>query len=371
MSSKIYISELEPRIKVTGKSTIQGIVPYDVDNCYPQRFELLIRRSPNASQGAKTLGKYVFGQGFADKFFNDYVLNWDGLTVGELLRLHSRNIWMRGIAMHVLYNAIGEKYAVNYVPFEYCRLGEEGSEHEGKIAVYDNWDKSKKKQIIQADIEYYDTFNDDVAFVLQRQEEVGGFQNYKGQIFWFSFDGQDTYPLSVCDSVMNDMDSDYQMQIFKSVKLRKGFMADHIMVYKGTFEDDQERTDYINNLQTFQGAENTGSVMLVQAETEESVPELIPIQSQLDDKIFVNWEKSVQNSIRKSFNNIPPVLVDAVEGKLGGTSGEGMAEAKEFYSEMTFEEREVLAQAYYAVFGNWYETINPSGNWEIKPLTAV
>lgn len=369
-ASKIYISELEPRIKVTGKSSVTGVVPYDVDNCYPQRFELLINRSPNASQAAKTLGKYVYGKGFVDKFFNDYVLNWSGLTVNELLRLHSRSIWMRGIAMHIIYNALGEKFAVNFVPFEYCRLGEVGTEFEGKIAVYNNWDKSKKQRIMTDDIVWYDAFDDTPSVVL-RQMERDGFENYKGQIFWFSFDGMATYPLSVCDSVMNDMDSDYQMQIFKSVKLRKGFMADHVYVYKGTFEDEQERQDYWNSIKQWQGAENAGSILGIEAETEESVPDLKPIQSQLDDKIFVNWEKSVSNAIRKAFNNIPPVLVDAVEGKLGGTSGEAMREAKEFYSEMTVEEREILAQAYYRVFGTWYEVINPSGNWEIEPLTTV
>jgi hypothetical protein len=59
------------------------------------------------------------------------------------------------------------------------------------------------------------------------------------------------------------------------------------------------------------------------------------LEKNVNDKIWEHYEKSIANNIRKAVYNIPPLLIDLTEGKLGNTSGESILQAKTFLNEQT------------------------------------
>ena len=65
-----------------------------------------------------------------------------------------------------------------------------------------------------------------------------------------------------------------------------------------------------------------------------------PIESNIKADMFQYADQKTANNIRKSYGNIPPVLIDYVEGKLGNTSGESLKEARIFMQEQMQEERQ-------------------------------
>ena len=94
------------------------------------------------------------------------------------------------------------------------------------------------------------------------------------------------------------------------------------------------------------------------------------IGTTINDKLFENWEASLSNNIRKSFNGLPAVLIDYEQGKLSGTSGEAIEQATAYYNAVTTDMRNVLSQSFAEIFKlSENQTLATNTNWNIKPLT--
>jgi hypothetical protein len=125
-------------------------------------------------------------------------------------------------------------------------------------------------------------------------------------------------------------------------------------------DKDGEDCDLVEGLKSFQGAENRNKIMLIDVETPEQKPELLPFTHQNKDKLFEFHETSVQNNIRKVFT-IPTIFLDAIAGSLG--MSKELDEAVTFYNRMTQDERAVIEETYSYIFGDIM-----TGSFKIKPL---
>jgi hypothetical protein len=100
---------------------------------------------------------------------------------------------------------------------------------------------------------------------------------------------------------------------------------------------------------------------LIDVDTPEQKPELLPFNHQNNDKLFEYHETSTQNNIRKVFT-IPTIFLDAIPGSLG--MSKELDEAVTFYNRMTQDERAVIEETYAYLFGDIM-----TGSFKIKPLT--
>jgi hypothetical protein len=114
-----------------------------------------------------------------------------------------------------------------------------------------------------------------------------------------------------------------------------------------------------------QGDENACKLWVVDIDSDEEVPELIPFQARSLDKEYTYTEESVQENIGRMFM-IPPILrgVDIGAG-FGATL---MTEAYNFMNSVTQTERDSIKSAFMDIFK--YYPIEFS-DVTIKPLTYI
>ena len=342
----------------------EGIINYDDDNAYPQRVTDILNSSATGSLCHNLAVKFIVGNGFADSQFYKSKLNSKGLTADKLLRKVADNLKkFNGVAIHINYNALYQKTSYNFIPFEWCRLTSEESNHPNKLAIYDDWQKIEGR-INKDNIEYLDFFNDNPAIIEQQVQEAGGWDNYKGQVYYYTSVGK-SYPLSPIDSILEDMQTDAKTKLFKYRNVSTNFMASHF-IEVNEFESDEERNEFESQLADFQGADDALKMMLVERKaTEESVIEIKKVDIQNVERLYEYTETSVRDSIIRNYL-IPPVLLLQTAGKMG-TSKE-ILDAVNYYNGVVDYEQLIIEEIFTDLFKN--SIIKNDGNFSIISLKA-
>lgn len=372
---KIKLVDVDNRLSIK-YNTVDGIFNWGADNCYPQLIKTIINSSVTAKQCVDLNSKYIYGKGFdftteiVDK--NSLIINKKGLNVNQLLRIVSREFSeVNNIFLHVNYNALYEIISVDLLTGEDVRIGKADSTgHSGKFIVYNNWDKTKTKRIEKKDFAIIDKFNINPKVIEKQVEVAGGWSKYNGQILHINSDFGELYSLSDVDSVIYDADSEFQASMFKNSGLRKGFFGAKLFVTK-PFNSDYERQDFEKTIQDLKGSENSSGVLLLEANLEsDNLGEHIIIQNidtNIDDTLFQSTEQSSARNIRKAFG-VPSILLEDSDNSIFGNSGELLTQAKQMHWENKSEERSIIIDAFQMLFSKFYKQINPTNNWNIKPI---
>ncbi|WP_129714669.1 hypothetical protein [Pedobacter sp. SYP-B3415] len=364
---KVVLAQIEQRL-VQKENNNFGIINYDIDNAYPTRIREMVSASGTATRCVERYARFIEGQGFINTtFFKARINSGRKLTTDKLLRKWANDLGMlRGFAAHVNYNGLYQVTEVNIISFEDCRLASaENKEHKNQIAVYDDWGKRKRKQIKKEDILWYDRFTSDPAEIEAQILAAGGIENWKGQIFWYSADG-DEYPLASCDPVLEDVDTDAQIKVFRNNSVRSGFLDHVLFIGKGKSESEAELQATKDDLKKFQGANNSTQIMYVEVEDDKEIPELKAFPSTDADKKFEVTVRTAKDSIIECFG-IPPVLLNGlIPGKLG-TATE-IADAVNFYNQQTSRERIVFEETATLLFGNFAADINVAKDFSIRAI---
>jgi hypothetical protein len=352
--AKIVTANTRQRTVIRDLKT-EKVYAYDYDNSYPQRIYDLINSSGTAKASYKLYSKYVMGSGISDPDLYKKVVNRMGMTFDKLLRACVDDYCMfGGFAVHVAYNALGEVTGYNHVPFEWTRLS---YDPDNMIAVYDNWDKRKIKDNGKYDVNKIVRFNRyNRATVLKEIESCQGYtiqekmQHYNGQVYWFSIDNPETYPLSPFDAIIEDIQTDSEIKVGKLKNVKTNFLASQMVKYKGRFESDQERNAFMTSLEDFQGNDNLGNIMLVEVTDTEGDFSVVPFTLQDFDKKWEYTERSVQENIIRTLNQPQVLLSMTVAGKLG-TANE-IADAEEFYNKITEYDRLIIEEEFTRLIGS-------------------
>tara|TARA_R110002167_G_scaffold81296_3_gene222683 strand:+ start:439 stop:1644 length:1206 start_codon:yes stop_codon:yes gene_type:complete len=358
------------------------------ENDYPERVERLIDNSITAKQCRKLFRQFLTGKGFGEELNKVYVHPKKQTTLLEFLNNFNREFSTHGgVFVHVMYNIDGNPVWYDVIPYTDARKGKKDSkDYNGKFAIYKDWSDVKK-----GDIKWLDNFNPEPKIVQDQILKDKGINKYKGQLFYFNPSNTD-YPLAHIHPVMNDADSEFRSGVFKNKSLRKGFFGKNILVTPPRIDpnltrvpvamlSDEERAELQHQetaagsvsetLKGFVGVENHEGFMSLEMEFEgDSIDKAIKhikIESDIDDKLFAYTESSSSNNIRKSYNNVPLILVDSSDAKsLFGNSGEAVVQAKLFYQEQTEEERMMIEQCLKKLFKN-YDKVNTEA-LKIQPL---
>ena len=96
------------------------------------------------------------------------------------------------------------------------------------------------------------------------------------------------------------------------------------------------------------------------------------IESNVNDKLFEKWEKSLANNIRKAAKGVPAILIDYEQSNLGNTSGESVRAAVEYYNAITLDDRKAISKSFAEFFKNFnIPELANNTNWTIKPLELI
>lgn len=366
-----------------------GVILNGSDNAYPDRMENIIRNSVSAKQCTGIYSKFLKGYGFEDESLNDVVFHIDkitgkSVTGSDLLSKIAKKIsWHNGLFLHLGFNGKLEVSSITLKDVKNIRFGKpDDNNYKGRLVECQDWAKNSKLNYknlkkyntyspFQKVIRYQATGKDNPTDTEVIESIIN--EKWNGQLYQMFLDDDFVYPIAPIDVVQFDADSEYQVSLFKNGELRRGFFAKMIVAYE-EFESEEMELDFLRDLKTFEGAEQGGSILVLKGVNRNDKGDLqLPISFQeikqnINDDLFEKYEQSFSNNIRKAFGNIPQVLIEAEEGRLGQTSGRALEEAISFYNMQTMDDRDFITSNIEEVMKNWHDEKFRGRDWTIKKL---
>jgi transcriptional regulator with XRE-family HTH domain len=142
------------------------------------------------------------------------------------------------------------------------------------------------------------------------------------------------------------------------------------MVEKKYSADEQEKNEYVQAVNSFQGVDNSHKVIVVECPTPNSKPELIKIEKQDNDKVYELTETTVVENIIRNYGQPKALHSISVSGSLGLTRE--IEEGKIVYDERTADEREKLGIVFKQILTNWFKgNPSPTEDYTIVPITGL
>ena len=353
-------------------------------NDYPTKIELLVGGSATAKACAGVIADFIYGKGFSleaearvtakergERFKKESLyINDRRETPNDLLKKVARSLsYHRGVFLQINYNQLFQKTSVQVLPYGCCRLGvKDSNNYRGKVLYYNNWDKLQDKKEIDKNVSVIDLYDPRPEVIQEQVNKAGGWDNYKGQVYFLNLDRNDSYPLAWADTVLLDCESEMLSSKYTRNGFKKGFFGTYAFV-TSPFKCEADKEEFQEHLRRSIGVEAEQSVFHFQLEMSGDKLEdqvlVKPIESNVKADLFEYADRKTANNIRKTYGNVPPVLIDFVEGKLGNTSGESLKEARIFMQEQMQEERQDVQEMFEELFDNFTTPISNNGLFEI------
>lgn len=357
---------------------------YGYNNLYPQNIAQITEASGTAMLCIDRYARFIEGYGFGNDAVAEYILNNEGDTTDDILKNVAADLAkFGGFALHVNYNVLCQVSDVHHVPFENCRLEEPDDKgHVAHVLVHQDWTQrktrnGKKLRVTEENIERFDIFNSDPDIVSQQIDNAGGIDTYKGQIMWCSLDGKFVYPKARYDSAITEISTDEGLGNVKARNVRNNFLVSCMLISKkGVPKTDPETGDEIDSgqmisdedLQQFQGDENSLKILAIELENDEDEPKVVAFPTKNFDKEFSVTDASVIERIYAQFHQ---ELFYAIRiGKLG-FSGQVMQDAYEYYAgEVTVEQR-FIERVFKKVFSAYVDPALQTLDLTLQPLKYI
>jgi hypothetical protein len=379
---RVSATKTAPRVERNLYITSKRIKGYGQNNDYPQKVLEIINSSGTGRTCMDIYVKFVEGAGFTDQIFAETILNANGERANSLLRKFAKDLKnFNGFACLVKYNGMGLPSEYYNVPFEQCRIEiDSPRKYTGRIAIHPDWTGLTGLVFRMEDVKFFDPF--DPAKVIEQMIEAGGPENYPGQVFYFTVDGDFEYPVSPFDPIITDMLTEESVSTVKHRNAKYNFLPAGILVRKGikprTFGDgsrdphdkyNQEQEASARNIQKMQGDENALKLWVIDIDADEEKPEFIAFDIENLDKEYDYTEKSVQQNIASMFI-IPPVLrgIAATNALGGGFGADVINNSYQFMNSVTGNERRMIETAFQDLF-EFYMT--QFTDFSIKPAVYV
>lgn len=366
-----------------------NIQRYGDNNLYPQEMAKHIAASGTGGICLERYYTFIEGNGFNNEAFSEFVCNANGETVDDILHNVCCDLAKYGgFAIHVNYNALCQICSLHYVPFECCRLEEENEDGSvTHIVFHPDWAgrKTRKGKRIRPDansVTRFFQFNPNKAVVLSQMMSEGGIERFKGQILWVSSAGKNRYPTPIYDKVITNLSTDEGLDNVKYRNVRNNFLPSGMLIRRRaaslTIDDsgnkmtqadiERQMEEGKETLETFMGDENTGSMLEVYLQDNESEPIWKNIEGVNFDRKFDSTSADIAQRIYSAFGQEPWYSLRI--GKTG-FSGGVLADAYDYYNSYTATQRRFISRHFKMLFTNWYFPVNASRDWEIEPLVFI
>lgn len=372
---KLQNTNIDPRVVIRLNKNIKddvssGIMTFGENNDYPEIIEKSILGSQTGKAVFKIFSKFIAGSGFVDAAIGQTVVGKDirgnDLTLDKLRVQIASSIGMfNGVYVHCNMTAGGEVTDVHLRNFKHCRLSTSDSMgYSGRVA-YSNDFKKKNNTVF---------FNSFAPSRVVDQMKADSKKNlrFNGQMYYSFLEDNYIYPLSPFDSVYLDMDTEFQIQLFKNREVRNGF-SDKIVIMTEAPEGEDEQKKLIEKCESFVGAEGS-KLLLFTAEFDENGNvkggnfKMEKVQTNINAELFTNVETSLSNNIRKAANGLPAVLIDYEQGTLSAASGEMLKSAVDVYNAYTLDLRNHVESVISDIFKHHAELKNAS-SFKINPIS--
>ena len=356
---KVYYNQVSKSILDVKIDKRTEVFNFGADNAYPSLIEALIEMSVTAKTCADRAAKAIYGGSFGE--LGEVVVNSKGETLNEVFRIAAREYAKHNnVYLAVGYNMLYEVMSIVVVPATDPRLGKaDDRSYSGKFVIYDNWDKSKGAKVQKTRFLYVDRFSRNVEILKKQIETAGAITDYNGQLLHIKKDSAHIYSLSDLNPVLGEALLEANSQTFRSRGADKGFLNTKVLATQ-PFKDEPTRDQFRKDLKEFQGAENSGDVLLIEAaQNSDDISKQIyldDLSSKYNDKLFQYSDEQAEKNICKAFT-VPLILVNPSDSSLFGSSGELLREAKKQLYESREEDRDQLEEVFSYLMGRFTDPV--------------
>lgn len=332
--------------KITEKELIAyDVLTYGATNSYPQEVEYALSRSSIASACVQTLCEFLYGDGFAEQFTADAVVNDKGQTLNEVLYLACQQLAkFNGFALLLNANVLGEYTSIECFPFEYVRLGVPTDGVVDHVRVWDNWAYESPRQGANlGEVESINLFNP--ATVAEEISQCKHYSDYKGQVLYFTMnDG--FYPASTFDSAFEQVLATGNIPAFTNNYIRNGFSSSALIARKDVIDDEERKRMYMN-FESISGVRNAGNIALVEGDFA-----LLDISSTQNlDKQYVEIHAKLKEDVRECFQQ--PSILHGSSRQGGFPNQEEMIHGYTYYNAKTRMYRKMLSKQFSEIGANF------------------
>jgi hypothetical protein len=332
-----------------------GIQTFGEKNDYPQQVTEIVGASGTGMSCIDVFSKFISGQGFNDPAFFNQVINRQGQTNDALLNLIAHDFAMfNGFAIHINYNANYKITQLQFVPFETVRLralDEAGNYN----AVSLHWDWGRRmtqlKKWSKDDIVVIDIFNPEPKTIDEQVSKAGGWNTYKGQVYYYSGSRANNYPLPKFDAVLTDMSTEEGIANISYRNARHNFLMSGMLVdILEKDESEEQANETEKNLLEFQGDTEAGNLIYSSVKSKEDIPHFIKFSGQNYDKEYTVTREKVKNDIGRSFNQPPILRAEDVGSNFGA---DALRNAYDYYNSVAEVERLQIERVFAQLFKHW------------------
>lgn len=375
---RVSAAKTAPRVERNSYINIKNIKGYGSGNDYPQKVLEIINSSGTGRVCMDIYVKFVEGAGFMDLTLGETILNSKEERANSLLRKFAKDLKnFNGFACLVKYDGLGQPIEYFNVPFEHCRIEiNEKKIYTGKIGVHPDWTNLTGNHFKISDVKFINRFNPKT--VLTEMISAGGPENYLGQIFYFTADGDFEYPISPFDPVVTDMLTEESVSTVKHRNAKNNFLPSGVLVRKGirpklnvngtidlTDPYNEEREKSRLEILNMQGDMNTSKIWVVDIDSDEEKPEFIDFTAKNYDRQYELTEKTVQQNIGSMFM-IPPILRGIDVG--AGFGADLIENAYNFMNSVASNERRMIEVAFKDLL-TFYSV--QFADFKIKPIKYI
>ncbi|WP_018622095.1 hypothetical protein [Spirosoma luteum] len=262
------------KVSVT-KSKVAGFLSFGPNNDFPQTLLDVIDDSDTASAAMSVRAEFIEGNGFYDLSLSEMIVNRKGETLDDILNQTARNL-AEGevIVLHWSYNGLGQKVGLQVIPWEQIRFkmpDDLGNITKAGIFPYIGSTLYNKRQNENKEVFLY---NPDPAVVLAQIEASGGIEQYYGQLQYVPIGGKkgQIYHIPSYAGGSSEFETEaelskYRYRLVTSDLVTPGFIKG-LAPGKTKIENERDTDSLANRVQQHQGAENAGSVFVIEAATQ-------------------------------------------------------------------------------------------------------
>lgn len=340
-----------------------NIQRWETTNDYPQQVLEIIAASGTGKACTDTYAKFIGGKGFADPDFYKMPINRFRQTPDYVLgMLKVDYARLKGFALHVNYNASYKVVEVQHIPFEnirFCLPKDESTLDFTQVAIHPDWGRrdTKLRRWRAEDIDYIDLFDPSPETIDAQVALAGGWDKWNGQVYYFSGDGVKTYPTSIADVVLTDMNTEEGISNVSNRNARNNFFPAGVFVNfvspSGENSGDDSEEDKVNleeALMDVQGDTNAGKILVAEVQEGDEPPKFIPLNAINYDKQFEVTAIRSQKNIGRAYNQPTILRCEDVGASFGA---ELLKNAFNYYNAVTVDERLAIERVFTEIFTHW------------------
>jgi hypothetical protein len=132
--------------------------------------------------------------------------------------------------------------------------------------------------------------------------------------------GQDIYALPSYTSASNWIFLDGDMSNLHKANIQNSIFPSFALMFPKKFQNDEEKRDIKNTVEKAKGSSEAGKVIVFSAQGKEFLPEIAPIPTNQNDKLFIETDEQINLKICQAHTIDPMLMGVRVSGKLGGGS---------------------------------------------------